>query len=147
MAKLGADKADVIVAQTSDRDAGCFEVPAPVDECANRGTGPFYLDENNVNAPNFNQSLDQWKTLRSHLGNLPILFWQTPMGVPSTTPGGTPKHYRDNHVHYMLTHPKQYAGEGVFAIVFSPGGNTSTDITNDGGQFARMLKDLSLIHI
>jgi hypothetical protein len=99
MAKLGADKADFIVAQTSDRDAGCFEVAAPVDECAGRGTGPFYLDENNVTTPNFNQSLDQWRTLRSHLGGLPILFWQTPMGVPSTTPGGTPKHYRDNHVH------------------------------------------------
>ncbi|KQV94809.1 hypothetical protein [Pelomonas sp. Root1237] len=140
MAKLGADKADFIVAQTSDRDAGCFEVPTPVDECAGRGTGPFYLDENNVTTPNFNQSLDQWKTLRSHLGNLPILFWQTPMGVPSTTPGGTPKHYRDNHVQYMLTHPTQYTGNGVFALVFSPGGATSADITNDGGQFARLFK-------
>ena len=58
MAKLGADKADFIVAQTSDRDAGCFEVAVPVDECAGRGTGPFYLDENNVTTPNFNQSLD-----------------------------------------------------------------------------------------
>ena len=45
MAKLGADKADFIVAQTSDRDAGCFEVPTPVDECAGRGNGPFYLDK------------------------------------------------------------------------------------------------------
>jgi hypothetical protein len=25
---------------------------------------------------------------------------------------------------------------GVFAIVFSPGGSTSADITTDGGQFA-----------
>ena len=141
MAKLGADKADFIVAQTSDRDAGCFEMPTPVDECAGRGTGPFYLDENNVSTPNFNQSLAMWSTVRSRLGGLPILFWQTPMGVPSTTPGGTPKHYRDNHVHYMLTHPTQYTGAGVFALVFSPGGATSANITNDGGQFARMFKD------
>jgi len=140
MAKLGADKADFIVAQTSDRDAGCFEVPVPVDECAGRGTGPFYLDENNVTTPNFNQGLNDWSTVRSHLGGLPILFWQTPMGVPSTTPGGTPKHYRDNHVQYMLTHPTQYTGNGVFALVFSPGGATSADITNDGGQFARLSK-------
>ncbi len=140
MAKLGADKADFIVAQTSDRDAGCFEMPTPVDECAGRGTGPFYLDENNVTTPNFNQSLAMWSTVRSHLGGLPILFWQTPMGVPSATPGGTPKHYRDNHVQYMLTHPTQYTGNGVFALVFSPGGATSADITNDGGQFARLFK-------
>ena len=138
MAKLGADKADFIVAQTSDRDAGCFEDPNPVPNCANRGPGPFYLDENNVTTPNFNQGINDWSTVRSHLGGLPILYWQTPMGVPSTTPGGTPKHYRDNHVHYMLTHTTQYAGNGTFAIVFSPGDDTSADITNDGGQFANL---------
>jgi hypothetical protein len=40
----------------------------------------------------------------------------------------------------MLTHTTQYAGNGTFAIVFSPGDDTSADITNDGGQFARLLK-------
>jgi len=140
MARVGADKADFIVAQTSDRDAGCFEVAAPVPECAGRGNGPFYWDENNVDTPNYAQSLAQWSTTRGLLGNLPILFWQTPMGVPSATPGGTPGHYRDNHVHYMLTHPTQYTAIGVFAIVFSGGGSTSANITTDGGQFARLFQ-------
>ena len=138
MVKVGANKADFIVAQTSDRDAGCFEVASPVAECAGRGNGPFYWDENNVTTPNFNQSLAQYATIRSLLGNLPILFWQTPMGVPSSTPGGTPNHYRDNHVHYMLTHATQYTAAGVFAIVFSAGGSTSASITTDGGQFANL---------
>jgi hypothetical protein len=138
MLKLGADKADFIVAQTSDRDAGCFEVASPVAECAGRGNGPFYWDENNVATPNYSQSLAQWSTTRGILGNLPILFWQTPMGVPSATPGGTPNHYRDNHVHYMLTHPSEFTAIGVFAIVFSAGGSTSATITTDGGQFARL---------
>jgi hypothetical protein len=40
----------------------------------------------------------------------------------------------------MLTHTTQYAGNGTFAIVFSPGDDTSADITNDGGQFARLSK-------
>jgi len=136
MAKLGADKADFIVAQTSDRDAGCFEDPNPVDACKNRGNGPFYKDE-----AMFKQGIEQWNTVRSHLGGLPILYWQTPMGVPSSTPGGTPKHYRDNHVQYMLTHTKQYADNGTFAIVFSGGDATSADITTDGGQFARLFKE------
>jgi hypothetical protein len=140
MLKLGADKADFIVAQTADRDAGCWEVASPVDECLGRGNGPFYLDENNVNTPNYSQDLAKWSTTRSILGNLPILFWQTPMGVPSATPGGTPNHYRDNHVHYMLTHPTQYTAIGVFAISFSPGGSMQTSITTDGGQAARMFK-------
>jgi len=138
MKKLGADKADFIVAQTSDRDAGCFEVASPVAECAGRGNGPFYLDENNVATPNYSQDLARWSTTRGILGNLPILFWQTPMGVPSATPGGSPGHYRDNHVQYMLTHASQYAAIGVFAIVFSAGGSTSATITTDGGQFARL---------
>jgi hypothetical protein len=138
MVRLGADSADFIVAQTSDRDAGCFEVASPPDECLGRGDGPFYWDENNVSSPNYSESLAQWSTVRSIVGNLPILFWQTPMGVPSTTPGGTPGHFRDNHVHYMLTHATQYTAIGVFAIVFSGGGSTSANITTDGGQFARL---------
>ncbi|MGS5085723.1 hypothetical protein ACVC7V_04340 [Hydrogenophaga sp. A37] len=138
MAKVGADKADFIVAQTSDRDAGCFEMPTPVQECEDRGSGPFYWDETNTTSPNFNESLAQWSTVRSILGNLPILFWQTPMGVPSTTPGGTEGHYRDNRVHYMLTNPTQYTAIGTFAIVFSAGGSTSATITTDGGQFANL---------
>lgn len=140
MAKVGADKADFIVAQTSDRDAGCFEVPTPVAECAGRGNGPFYWDESNATSPSFSENLAQWRNVRSIVGNLPILFWQTPMGVPAATPGGTPGHYRDNRVHYMLTNPTQYTAIGTFAIVFSAGGSTSATITTDGGQFARLFQ-------
>jgi hypothetical protein len=140
MLKVGADKADFMVAQTSDRDAGCFEVSPPPAECAGRGNGPFYWDEANVATPNFRQNLDDWSAVRKALGNLPVLFWQTPLGVPSTTPGGTPGHFRDNRVHYMLTNPTQYTAAGVFAIVFSGGGSTSASITTDGGQFARLFQ-------
>jgi hypothetical protein len=140
MRKVGADKADFMVAQTSDRDAGCFELASPPAECQGRGTGPFYWDENNVTTPNFHHDLSEWDAVRSMLGNLPILYWQTPLGVPSATPGGTPGHFRDNHVQYMLTHGSEYTAGGVFAIVFSGGGSTSANITTDGGQFARMFK-------
>lgn len=140
MLKLGADQADFIVAQTSDRDAGCFEAAPPPAECAGRGTGPFYWDEANVATPNFQQDLAEWGAVRSMLADLPILYWQTPLGVPSSTPGGTPGHYRDNHVQYMLTHATEYTAGGVFAIVFSGGGSTSANITTDGGQFARLFK-------
>ncbi|WP_310344776.1 hypothetical protein [Pelomonas aquatica] len=140
MLKVGADKADFIVAQTSDRDAGCFEASPPPAECVGRGNGPFYWDETNVATPSFRQNLDGWSAVRSALGKLPILYWQTPMGVPSATPGGTPGHFRDNHVQYMLTHATDYTAIGVFAIVFSGGGSTSANITTDGGQFARLFK-------
>ena len=137
MQAVGADRADFIVAQSSDRDAGCLEAAA-VGECQGR-TGPFYLDENNVNTPNFHQQQNLWSAYRDALGNgLPILWWQTPLGVPSDTPGGTPTHYRDNHVDYMMRYPSEYGGMHTFAIVFGGGGTYSTTINSDGGQFARL---------
>jgi hypothetical protein len=138
MQAVGADRADFIVAQTSDRDAGCLE-EANIGECMGR-TGPFYRDENNINTPNFHQEQAQYTAYSAALGNaLPLLWWQTPLGVPSDTPGGTPGHYRDDHADYMLNYPWEYGGISTFAIVFSGGGTYSTSINTDGGQFARLL--------
>ncbi|MDQ0570393.1 hypothetical protein QFZ42_002227 [Variovorax paradoxus] len=138
MRAVGAHQADFIVAQTTDRDAGCREVPSPPAECTGR-TGPFYWDESNQTSPNFHESQSQISAYRAALGNgLPILWWQTPMGVPSTTPGGTDLHYRDNHVDYMLRNAQEYGDTHTFAIVFSTGGQFQTSITTDGGQFARL---------
>lgn len=132
----GAQNADFIVAQTSDRDAGCFETANPPAECTGRGNGPFYWDEANQATPNYAQSLATWSSYRSLLGNkLPIVWWQTPMGVPSTTPGGSYQHYRDNHVHYMLNNAGQYVNIGSAAAVFSSGASSQTTISTDGGQF------------
>jgi hypothetical protein len=136
MRVVGADKADFIVAQTSDRDAGCWEAKPQPDEC----TKPTdYWDASNKTSPNFHDSQKQISDYRAALGNdLPILWWQTPMGVPSDTPGGTDQHYRDNHVDYMLRNAQEYGDIHTFAIVFSPGGSHQTSITTDGGQFARL---------
>jgi hypothetical protein len=112
-----------------------MEVASPPPECSGRGSGPFYWDESNQTTPNYSQSIQAWSTVRGVMGNLPVLYWQTPMGVPSTTPGGTDQHYRDNHVHYMLTHPSQFTAIGVFAVVFSSGASSQTTIATDGGQF------------
>jgi hypothetical protein len=137
MQAVGAHTADFIVAQAGDRDAGCLEAAA-VEECKGR-TGPFYLDENNVQTPNFHQEQNRVAAYRDALGNgLPVLWWQTPLGVPSDTPGGTPGHYRDNHVDYMLRFPWEYGALHTFGIVFSGGGTYSTNINTDGGQFARL---------
>ncbi|MET3496157.1 hypothetical protein [Variovorax boronicumulans] len=138
MRAVGAHKADFIVAQTSDRDAGCREVDPMPDECKGR-SGPFYWDETNMTSPNFHESQRQISEYRTALGNgLPILWWQTPMGVPSDTPGGTDWHYRDNRVDYMLRNTQEYGDIHTFAIVFSPGGSFQTSIATDGGQFARL---------
>ena len=140
MKQVGAQNADFIVAQTSDRDAGCWEVANPPPECTGRGNGPWYWDETNQSSPNYTESLTLWSTYRSDLGNnLPIIWWQTPMGVPSATPGGSYQHYRDNHVHYMLGNAGQYVNIGSAGAVFSSGATSQTTINTDGGQFQKLL--------
>jgi len=138
MRTVGANQADFIVAQTSDRDAGCREAASRPAECQN-GSAPFYWDASNQTSPNFHDSQKLYSDYRAALGNgLPILWWQTPMGVPSDTPGGTDQHYRDNHVDYMLRNTQEYGDMHTFGIVFSAGGSHQTSIGTDGGQFARL---------
>ena len=134
MQAIGAQQADFIVMETLDRDAGCFEVSPQPSDCV-RGGGPWYWDESNQTTPNFSQHLASVQQYNSGLGGLPVIWWQTPMGVPSSTPGGTPGHYRDNREHYFLTHPSELTAVGGLGVVFSAGDGNQTLLSTDGGQF------------
>jgi hypothetical protein len=134
MNKLGAANADFIVMQTLDRDAGCFEVDPQPTDCNRDGSG-WYWDETNQTHPNFHDHFAMVDTYRKAVGNLPVIWWQTPMGAPSSTPGGTDKHYRDNRVQYFLTHPAEITVVGGLGVVFSTGHTSQTNVTTDGGQF------------
>jgi hypothetical protein len=134
MSALGAQNADFIVAQTLDRDAGCFEVQDAADSCVRAGTG-WYWDATNQTHPNFADHLALVQAFHTGLANLPVVWWQTPQGVPSTTAGGTDQHFRDNREQYFLTHPSQLTAVGGLGVVFSAGETHQTNITTDGGQF------------
>jgi hypothetical protein len=133
MNAIGAQAADFVVEQTLDRDAGCREVSPQPSYCT--GTGPWYWDETNQTHPNFQDHLAEAQAFHSGIGNLPIIWWQTPEGVPSATPGGTLNHYRDNRVHYFLTHPAELTAVGGLAVVFGTGDTHQTNVATDGGQF------------
>jgi hypothetical protein len=128
---IGAGTADFVVTDALDRDAGCFE--AKMDPNCQRG-GTFYWDENNANHPNFHDHLAFVKTITDGLGR-PMLWWQVPLGVPSNTPGGTPRHYRDNRVKYLFSHVQEFIDAGFAGAAFGVGAANQTDITTDGGQF------------
>ncbi len=132
MNALGAQHADFIVEQTLDRDAGCFE--AAPSYCQRSATG-LYWDESNQTHPNFHDHLSSAQAYHAGIGNLPLIWWQTPEGVPSSVPGGTAYHYRDNREHYFLTHPSELTAVGGLGVVFGTGEGHQTDITTDGGQF------------
>lgn len=132
MNQVGTAEADLVIMQTLDRDAGCFEARA--NNCSR--DGQFYWDETNATSPNFSEHLAEAQQFHNGLQK-PLLWWQTPLGVPSATPGGSPGHYRDSRVHYMFAHPQQFVDVGALGIVFSGGASEQTDITTDGGQFAQ----------
>ena len=128
---LGAGDADYAAMETLDRDAGCFE--AGTDPNCKRG-GSFYWDETNVKSPNFHEHLAFAKAIHDGVGK-PLLWWQTPFGAPSDTPGGSAGHYRDNRVHYMFTHVDEFIAAGGAGIAFGTGAGNQTYVTSDGGEF------------
>lgn len=137
MNKIGSADADFTVMQTLDRDAGCFE--AAVDANCRRSGAGWYWDETNTTSPNFREHLAEAKAYFVGIKK-PLLWWQTPLGVPSATPGGTVNHYRDNRVHYFLNHPAELVAVGGLGVVFGRGSGNGTGITTDNGQFQTAAK-------
>jgi hypothetical protein len=137
--QVGAGNADFMVMQAGDRDAGCFEARY-VGESAGcvRSDGPTHTwDASNTTRPNFTS---HFALARKHYDyfHLPLLWWQTPMGVPSTTPGGRPGAFRDNKMDYFLNHPQEIVAAGGMGVVFSPGHTSQTTLDTDRGQFKRL---------
>lgn len=129
MKKIGAGRADYVAVQTLDRDAGCFEAADP--DCTRGGTGHYWNDVA------FRTHLAEAKVYNNVIG-LPLVWWQTPMGVPSGTQGGAPGHYRDNRVELFLTRTSELVAVGGVGAVFSAGAASQTTVDTDGGQFKRL---------
>ncbi len=139
MNQLGTAQGDFIVMQTLDRDAGCPELAALTPSMAQadcvRGQGSWYWDETNQTHPNFQDNFAMASTFHTGIGGLPIVWWQTPFGVPSATAGGTAGQYRDNRVDYFLKHPSELVAVGGLGVVFGAGAENQTTPATDGGQF------------
>ena len=63
------------------------------------------------------------------------MWWQTPLGRPSDTPGGRPGAWRDNRVRYLFDHPDAFVAAGAVGLAFGPGAPGQTTLASDGGQF------------
>ena len=139
MKDVGADKADFVVMQTLDRDAGCFEAAYTGENalCTRPSSVPYWWDATNQATPSFASHFAIARQFHEGLG-LPLIWWQTPLGVSSTTPGGTKGNFRDNRVEYFLTKPNELVAAGAAGVVFGEGHVTQTTIDTDGGQFKRL---------
>jgi hypothetical protein len=126
--KAGLQHGDFLVMQTLDRDAGCFEAQGA--ECSRAGTG-WYWDDAAYAA-----HLALARNWHEATG-LPLVWWQTPLGVPSSTQGST-DHWRDNRMQYFLTRPHDLVAVGGIGVVFGAGAAGQTTIDTDGGQYKRL---------
>jgi hypothetical protein len=140
MRLIGASDADFVVMQAGDRDAGCFEASyTGQDAGCDRTNASNYntWDASNTVAPSF---ASHFAMARRYFEGVqrPLLWWQTPLGVPSQTKGGSPGAFRDNKTDYFLTHPSELVAAGGIGAVFSPGHSSQTTIDTDRGQFKRL---------
>jgi hypothetical protein len=138
LAQVAGGQADYVATDILDRDAGCFEAKPSQYDCDRGGTTGWYWDESNTTSPNYREYLTWSKAMRDAVG-VPILWWQTPLGVPSSTPGGTANTYRDNRVHYIFSHVREFINAGGFGACFGAGADGQTTVSTDGGQFAQAL--------
>jgi hypothetical protein len=143
MQRLGVGQADFTVMQTLDRDVGCFEARFAPDACVRATDAQYWQD----GAPAFSATPHPLHSFKAHFAQarryfeafgLPLIWWQTPLGVPSAAPGGTAKAFRDNRTAYFLTRTHEIAAAGGVGVVFGNGTANQTSITSDGGQFKKL---------
>jgi hypothetical protein len=137
LTQMGGADMDLVVVETSDRDAGFWETYGGMVGTCSITDGPrgqVYWDATNATLPNFHTYFRWVRALTEALG-LPALYWQTPFGVPSDMCGGTDGHYRDNRVRYFFDHVDELVAAGGVGAVFGTGAGRQTYITTDSGQF------------
>ncbi len=120
---LGAGDGDFIVSDPSDRDAGYYQVTQ------NRNT---WWDDTNATLPNFHQAFTWTKALAEAM-NLPIIFWQIPVGNMSLD--NTNLHYKDNRLDYFYAHMDEVVAAHIVGLYFGAGATGPTTPETDGGNF------------
>jgi hypothetical protein len=144
LAACGQSSADFVVVETSDRDAGYYQV------VQNRDT---WWDPTDTTLPDYQQDLTWIKALTEALG-VPALYWQTPLGNAAQT--NAANHYQDNRVDYFFggsasqvesaapvtvpSHWSELAAAHVVGVAFGAGAGDQTDPDTDGGNLAAKTK-------
>jgi hypothetical protein len=137
LAACGQSSADFVVVETSDRDAGYYQIVEMEDK---------WWDPTDATLPNYQQDLTWIKALTEALGT-PGLYWQTPLG--NANQNNTTNHYQDNRVDYFFggnaaqvesgapvtvpSHWSELAAAHVIGVAFGAGASGPTTPDTDGG--------------
>jgi hypothetical protein len=117
-AHLGAQNADFLVSDVSDRDAGWYAQPA------HGGLDNFWTDQKAA------ERLAFYKTMAESVGK-PVVLWQIPVG--NMAQNNTLNHYKDDKVDWFFAHMDQVANAHIAALLFGPGQQEQTTVETDGG--------------
>ncbi len=108
LAACGESSADLVIVETSDRDAGYYQ---------SQGRNTFW-DATNATLPDFHQDFAWVKALTETLGKA-ALYWQTPLG--NANQNNTTNHWKDNRVDYFFAHPDEMAAAHAIGAVVRRG--------------------------
>jgi hypothetical protein len=128
LSACGESKADFVVVETSDRDAGYYQTVEM------RQT---WWDATNATLPDFHQDF-AWVTALTEALSEPALWWQTPLG--NAAQNNTTNHYQDNRVDYFLAHMNELAAAHGVGAAFGAGDGNQTTPESDGGNFVTLAK-------
>jgi hypothetical protein len=118
----GAQDGDFLAVDASDRDAGFYQY-------VKGDNGAHFWDTSNAKLPNFQQAF-AWAKALAEAADLPILWWQLPVGNPAQN--NTCDHYQDNRVDYFLGHTDEVAGSHGVGMAFGAGADCNTTPESDG---------------
>jgi hypothetical protein len=113
---MGGDKADLLIVEWSDRDAG-------------RNIRPWW-DDQDLKLPRPTRAV-LWENALSRQAGKRLLLWQIPVGNMSLD--NTCHHYQDNRAAYAFSHPRDLFDAGIIGLVFGGGDDCSTNVGTDGG--------------
>jgi hypothetical protein len=128
LAACGESSADLVIVETSDRDAGYYQTV--------KGRSTWW-DATNATLPDFSQDFAWVQALTTALGK-PALYWQTPLG--NANQNNTANHYKDNRVDYFFGHMSELARAHAIGAAFGAGAGDQTTPESDGGNFVTKAK-------
>ncbi len=127
LAACGESQADLVIVETSDRDAGYY---------MSQGKNTFW-DITNATLPDFHQDF-AWVTALTEALGKPALYWQTPLG--NANQNNTTNHWKDNRVDYFFGHTQELASAHAIGAAFGAGAGDQTLPETDGGNLVSKMK-------
>ncbi len=119
----GADCADLVVVDLSDRDAAWYQTQGR----------DSWLDPTDAALPTFTQAFT-WSRALSERAGKKVLWWQVPVGNMAL--GNTCEAWQDDKLDYFFDHPDRVAASGAAGMLFGSGATCQTSPETDGGHLA-----------